>query len=357
MFDKKIRMMVGPTEIPQRVLQAMNRQVISHRSKEYSEMHGRVVEGMKKLFRTDGEIIILTTSGTGTMESVIQNCFSANDKVVVPVVGNFSKRYGDIAEAYGLEVVRVEFEPGETADVEKVMAVVDADTKGVLLVHNESSTGIFNDLEAFGKALKDTDTLLITDSVSGTGGLDVEMDNWGVDVVLTGSQKALMAPPGLGFVALSDKAWKHIEEATLPKYFFDYKRMRDFNKKNQTPWTVAIHTMFAVDEALNMVFEEGLEEIYIRHNNNAKMIRDGVKKLGLELFAKDENFASPTLTTVYAPGKAKAIVKALGENGVIVGGGLAPFDEDTLRIGTMGYISENDVAATLYALEKSLKQL
>lgn len=355
-MDKKIQLMVGPTTIPNRVLHAMNRQVISHRCEEYFEIHERVEDNLKKLFQTKNDVLILTTSGTGTMESVIQNCFSPKDKVVVPIIGNFSERYAKIAEVYGLNVKRVNFELGETANVGRVMEQVDVDTKGVLLVHNESSTGVYNDLEAFGKALKDTDTLLVTDSVSGAGGLEIKMDEWNVDVALTSSQKALMAPPGLGFVCLSDKAWEAVEKSKFPKFYFDYRKAKESNKTYQTPWTPAIFTVFAIDESLNMILEEGLDNLYSRHKKNTELIIEGVNKLGLSIFPKDKNYASPTLTCVSVPGKSKTIVKNLAEEGIIVNGGLAPLAEDTFRVGTMGYVSENDVAAFLYALEKVLNK-
>lgn len=351
---KSIQLMVGPTTIPSRILHAMNRDIISHRSEEYFRIHQRVSRNLKRLFETEKDVLTLTTSGTGTMESVIQNCFSPNDQVVVPIIGNFSERYAKIAEVYGLNVKRVEFELGETADVSKVMEQVNLDTKGVLLVHNESSTGVYNDLEAFGNALKDTKTLLVTDSVSGVGGLEIKMDEWNVDVALTSSQKALMAPPGLGFVCLSDKAWDAVEKSKYPKFYFDYKKARESNKTHQTPWTPAIFTIFAVDESLNMIFEEGLDNLYCRHKNNAKLVREGIKELGLSIFPKDENYSSPTLTCIKATGKSKAIVKRLAEEGITVNGGLAPLAEDTFRVGTMGYVSEYDVVAFLYALEKVL---
>lgn len=351
-MKKERLMMVGPTAVPDRVLNAMNRPSISHRSKEYMEVHERVREGMKKLFKTQNEVFILTSSGTGAMEAAIQNCFSFGDEVVVAVLGNFSKQFADMAEAYKLKVIRVEVELGKRAEVEDVMSHVTENTKGVFIVHNESSTGVFNNLEAFGKELKDKDILFISDSVSGAGGLEVKMDEWGIDILLSSSQKALMVPAGLSFISLSEKAWNRVENSDIPKFYFDLKKSKDFQEKNQTPNTPAVYNMFAVDEAMKMIFEEGLENVYKRHEENTKTIIEGVKKLGFGIFPKDEKYASRTLTAVYAKGRAKELVEGLKREGIVVNGGLGEIAEDVFRVGTMGYVYKEDIDAFLETLEK-----
>lgn len=351
-MKKEVSMMVGPTAVPDRVLEAMNRKSISHRSPEYTEIHERVREGLKKLFKTENEVYILTSSGTGAMEAAIQNCFSFEDEVVVVVMGTFSKQFAQMAKAYKLNVIEVEFELGQAADVNKVMEHVTANTKGLVIIHNESQTGVTNNLEAFGEALKDRDTLLITDSVSGAGGIEMKMDEWNIDVVLTGSQKSLMVPAGLSFIALSEKAWKASESSNIPKFYFDLNKARDFQELNQTPNTPAVYNMFAVDQALKMIFEEGLDNVYKRHTENRDLIIEGIRKLGYDLFVKDEKAASKTLTTVYAPGKAKEIVSGLADQGVIINGGLPPIADDVFRVGTMGYVYREDVEAFLDALSK-----
>lgn len=285
-MKREVSMMVGPTAVPERILNAMRRKSISHRSEEYCQIHKRVREGLKKLFKTQNEVFILTSSGTGAMESVIQNCFSFGDEVVVVVMGTFSKQFASMAKAFQLNVIEVEFQLGEAADVDKVMEHVTSDTKGVIIVHNESQTGVTNDIESFGKALKGTDTLLITDSVSGAGGIEMRMDDWNTDVVLTGSQKSLMVPAGLSFLALSEKAWKATETSNIPKFYFDLNKAKEFQGINQTPNTPAVYNMFAVDEALKMIFEEGLDNVYERHTENRDMIIEGIRKLGYELFVK-----------------------------------------------------------------------
>ena len=350
-MNKLIQLMVGPTAIPQRVLNAMNVAAFSHRTKQYDDLQERVTNNLKKVFQTKNEVLVMTSSGTGSMEAVIQNCFSPGDEVVVPVMGGFSDQYARMCEAYGLNVKRVTFEYGETADVDTVMKEVTANTKGLFLTHNESSTGVSNDAEGFGKVLKDTDILFVVDSVSGLGGLEIKMDEWSIDAVLTSSQKALMSPPGLSFISLSDKAWERTKTSTFPKYYFDLNLAREFNKKNETLTTPSIYTLLAVDEALKMMEEEGFDNIYKRHKENTQIIIQGVKKLGFELFLKDERFASATLTAISTPGKSKYIVSELAKRNVIVNGGIGKYAEDFFRVGTMGYVNKNDVYTFLNALE------
>lgn len=355
-MEKKIYMMVGPTTIPQRVLNAMNVESFSHRSTQYDVLQENVTTNLKKIFNTKNEVFVLTSSGTGAMEAAIQNCFSPGDEVVVPTIGKFSDQYAQMCEIYGLDVKRVSFESGETADIKRVMEVVTPSTKGVFVVHNESATGVSNDIEGFGKALKDSEALFIVDSVSGFGGLDMKMDEWGIDVVFTSSQKALMAPPGLAFMSISDKVWGYYEKSSFPKYYFDFKLASEYNKKNETLTTPAIYTLLAANESIKMMLEEGLENIYERHAENTRILTEGVKKLGLDIFPKDEKYASKTVTAIYVPGRSKEIVKALADRGIVVNGGIGTLAEDVFRVGTMGYVSKNDVLLFLKALEDILNK-
>ena len=354
MFKERL-MMVGPTAVPERVLNAMHKPSISHRTPEYMEMHKRVREGMKKLFATENEVYILTSSGTGAMEAALQNCFSFGEEVVVPVLGTFSNQFASMAEAFNLKVIRVEVELGRAVEVDELIKHITPNTKGVFVVHNESSTGVFNDLETIGKALKDKDLLFISDSVSGAAGLEVKMDEWGIDILLSSSQKALMVPAGLAFLSISEKAWARVETSNMPKFYFDLKKMRDFQEKNQTPNTPAVYNMFAVDEAIKMILEEGLDNVYKRHEENTLAIIEGVRKLGLDIFPKEDKYASRTLTAVYAKGRSKEIVEGLKKDGIIVNGGLPPVAEDVFRVGTMGYVYKEDVDAFLESLEKIVK--
>lgn len=352
MIDKNIQLLVGPTQLPHRVLKAMSHEAFSHRSDYYKEIQGEITERIKKIFKTKNDILMLTSSGTGAMEGVIQNLFLPGDEVIVPINGVFGELFYDVARGYNLNIVRIEFEYGTEVDVEEVMSHVTENTKGVLLIHNESSTGVVNNIKKFGEALKDSDTLLVVDSVSGAGGINIEMDNWNVDVVFTATQKALMAPAGLAFVAMNNLAWNKAEEVRNPRYFFRFTKDRDYTRKNLTVHTPATHIMLAVNEALKMIEEEGYENVLTRHERNAARVRDGIKSLGLNLFIKDESYASPTLTTVLVEGEARYYVNELKKYNIEVGGGKSPLGDDTFRIGTMGYVSENDISALLVALEK-----
>ncbi|MGM0395993.1 MAG: pyridoxal-phosphate-dependent aminotransferase family protein [Bacillota bacterium] len=349
-MGKLIKLMVGPTEIPEQILRAMNRPSISHRSVQYEESQESVINGLKQLIGTTNDIFIITSSGTGAMEAVIQNLFSPGDKVLVPIIGTYGKQYADMCKIYGLSVKTIEFEMGETVDANLVIDKIDKETKGVFVVHNESSTGVFNDLEKIGKHLKNTNAVLITDSISGLGGLEMKMDEWGVDVVVASSQKALMSPPGLSFLSLSYKAKERIDKSLLPKYYFDLRRFEKFNLKNQTPNTPSIYTLYAVEEALNMIFEEGLDAIYSRHKDNRDYLIDGLTSLGLEILPKNIKYASPTLTAVKFPGIADKITSKLASQGIIVNQGVGEYKSEIVRIGTMGYVSKNDIVCLLNAL-------
>lgn len=352
MINKKIQMLVGPTQLPHRVMNAMAHEALPHRGQEYKEIQHNVTVGIKKIFKTENDVLMLTASGTGAMEATIQNVFKQGDEVIIPINGVFGELFYDVASGYNLDIIRVEFEYGTEVDVDEVMSHVTDNTKAVLLTHNESSTGVVNNIEKFGKALKDSDALLVVDSVSGAGGINIEMDNWYIDIIITASQKALMSPPGLSFVALNDRAWERVDEVGNKYHLFNFKKGREYVHRHLTVHTPATHTMLAVNEALKMIFEEGLENVLERHKKNAKLVRDGVKKLGLQLYPKDEIYASPTITAIYAESKAKYYVNELKKYNIEVGGGKSPLSEDTFRIGTMGYVSGNDVIALLAALRE-----
>lgn len=355
-MDKKIQLLVGPTCLPQRVLKAMFHETFSHRSNYYKNIQHEITEGMKKIFKTENDVLMLTTSGTGAMEAVIQNLFHPGDEVVIPVNGLFGELFYDVAKGYDLNITRVEFEFGAGIDVDEVMNYVTNQTKGVLVIHNESSTGVVNHIEELGQALMDSETLLVVDSVSGAGGINIEMDKWNIDVIFTASQKALMAPPGLSFVAINDKGWKRIEKVDNQKYLFNFKRDREYLQRNLTVHTPATHTMLAVREALKMIFEEGLENVFKRHEENARRVREGVKELGFKVLAKNDSIASPTITTIYVKDHAEYYVNELAKYHIYVGSGKGKMNKDTFRIGTMGYVSHHDVTALLSVLEKIVNQ-
>ncbi len=356
-MKKDILLMVGPTIIPERVIKAMNTQIISHRSAEFSSIASELNENLKKVFQTKNEVMTLTGSGTSAMEAAIQNCFSPGDEIIVAVIGVFSERMAIIAEQFGLNVKRAAFPLGQEADVDTVMNLVTNNTKGVFIVHNESSTGVFNSIKEFGEALKDTDILLGVDSVSGLGGINLEVDNWHVDIAFTASQKALMGPPGLSMITLSDKAWKACEKSRLPKFYFNLIEARKMNLLAQHPWTPSVYSVIGLNESLKMIMEEGLKNVFARHEKLSEMIVNGMKDLGLKLFPKEDRYASKTVNTFKYEKSPIFVNRIKEEYGVVISGGQDNLKDSTFRVGTMGYVAETDAAAFLYAAERVLKKL
>lgn len=350
------KLLCGPVEIPRFVLESMDFPSFSHRTPAYEQIQAKVEAQMQQVFGTKQDVFVVTSSGTGCMETAILNCFSPGDHVVVPIVGNFSQQFATMGKTFGLEIEEVLFDYGQSADVERVKNHITDKTKGVFLVHNESSSGVMNDLQAFGQMLKSTNAILVVDSVSGAGGLPLAMDDWGVDVLITASQKCLMAPAGLAFIALSDKAWGHYETSRFPKYYFDLKRFRQFNEVHQTPTTPGIYTLLAVSAALDYLEKEGFANVVARTKANAELLRAGLADLGFKLIVKDGATPSDTLSTVSVPEKADYWRQALKDKGYLVAGGLAPYKADTFRIGTMGYVFEDDIRGLLQALKEVIDE-
>ncbi len=356
-MKKEILMIAGPTAIPEQEIKAMDRQIIFHRSKEFEDITKELNSNLKKVFKTKNEVMVLTGSGTASMEAAIENCFSKGDEVVAVVLGVFSERMAAMAEAFGLNVTRVVKPYGEVATVEEVMPYVTEKTKGVLLIHNESATGVTSDVKSFGEALKDTDTLLVVDTVSGIGAIDFEFDAWHVDVAFASSQKALMGAPGTAVICLSDKAWKATETSDLPKFYLDLTLAKEFGLKGQHPWTPAIYAIIGLNESIKMIVEQGIDNVIANNSMLSDMVVAGLKKLGISLFPKDPAYASKSVNT-FAYDKSPEFVSRLkDEYGVQIYNGQADLHDTTFRVGTMGYVAETDVAAFLYAAEKVVNEL
>ncbi len=362
MEKEKLLMTPGPTMIPARVLEVMRRQIIHHRTKEFEVVYDGLEEDLKFVFQTKNMVLMFSSSGTGAMESAVVNLFSPGDKVLAISIGAFGDRFAEIAQAFGLNVNKLSVNWGEAVDVSKVKEILDSDKeiKAVLMTHNETSTGVTNDIEAVGKLIKGTDKLLVVDAISSLGGLDLQMDNWGIDVVVTGSQKALMAPPGLAYVALSDKAWEAVNASKLPKFYWDYKKYRKglLKEGENPPYTPAISLLMAQAEALKMIKEEGLQEVFARHKKLALATQAGVAELGLELFAK-QDVSSYIITAVKAPegidiGK---VIKTMNlKHDIMITGGQKHLKGKIFRIGHCGYTDSLDLIKTFAALEYSLAE-
>ena len=350
----------GPTPIPDEILQTMTRQMINHRGPQFAEMIHKATDILKAMFQTGGDVFLLTCSGTGGMEAAIVNTLSPGDKVLSVANGAFGDRFADIAETFGAQVERLSFEWGTAVDPQEVHRALskDAGIKAVLVTHNETSTGLTNDLEAISAVVREYQKLLIVDAISSLGCIDLPTDKWGCDVVITGSQKGWMAPPGLAMVSVSERAWQAQAQAKMPKYYWDFAKAKKFLEKGQTPWTPAVSTIYALDAALELFQREGLQNIVARHARVATKAKEGVKSLGLSLFPED-SCASNTITAVKVPDglDSKKLLKILREEyNTVLAGGQQRLDGKIFRIGHLGYVTEGDIDAVMEALKAALPQ-
>ena len=351
----------GPTPCPDEVLQAMTKQMINHRGPEFARILNRVTESLKILFQTSNDVFLLTGSGTGGLEAAVVNTLSPGDTVLSVSIGVFGDRFTSIAEQYGAEVIPLKFEWGKAADSDEVRRALEKEPeiKAVLVTHNETSTGVTNNLASLSSVIKEFDKLLIVDAISSLGSINLPVDEWGCDIAVTGSQKGWMAPPGLTMVSVSETAWQAHANARMPRFYWDFSRARSYLERGQTPWTPAVSTVFAMNTSLGMMLDEGLPNIIARHARIGQLARDGVKSLGLTLFA-DENFASNTVTAVNAPEGVNAndLRKILlAENEIVLGGGQQRLDGMIFRIGHLGLVAEEDIQAVVAALKGALAKV
>ena len=348
----------GPTPCPDEVLQAMGKQMINHRGAEFGQMLNRITENLKQLFQTKGDVFLLTYSGTGGLEASVVNTLSPGDKVLSVSVGVFGDRFGSIAEQFGADVTPLTFEWGTAVDPDVVRRALrdKPEIKAVLVTHNETSTGVTNDLATLSSVIKEFDKLLLVDAISSLGSIDLPVDEWHCDVAVTGSQKGWMAPPGLAMVSVSQEAWQAHASAKMPHFYWDFTRARSYLERGQTPWTPAITTVFAMYTSLEMMMKEGLPNIIARHDRVGKTAREGIKSLGLSLFA-NEACASNTVTAVSASGglDANKLRKILREeHEVVLGGGQQKLDGKIFRIGHLGMVTEEDIEVVISALKAAL---
>jgi len=349
----------GPTPCPEEVLNAMTRQMVNHRGKEFGELLERATEQLKRVFQTKNDMLILTGSGTGGLEAAVVNTLSPGDRVLAVSIGAFGDRFGDIAAAFGAQVTRLGFEWGTAADPEALRRALKADPSisAVLVTHNETSTGVTNDLASIAAVVRESGPLLLVDGVSSVGSINLPVDEWGCDVVATGSQKGWMAPPGLAMVSVSQKAWAAFDKAKMPRFYWDFGKARRFlNEKKQNPWTPAVSVLYGLAVGLDMMEKETLQGVFARHAGVSQVARDGVKSLGLSLFA-DEAHASNTVTAVKIPEgvNGKKLLQVLREeHGVVLAGGQQKLDGKIFRIGHLGWVEEEDMREVLRALEAAL---
>lgn len=350
----------GPTQIPPDVVLAEASPMIHHRTSEFSEIFANVSEDLKYIFQTkDGEVFTFASSGTGGMEACVVNALSQGDKAVVVRGGKFGERWADICEVFGVNVVPVDVENGKAVKPDVLDDTIKKETglKAVFATLSETSTGVVHDIEGIAKVVKGHNLLLIVDAISGIGVHPLMMDDWGIDIAVTGSQKGCMLPPGLAFVCVAQSAWKSIGKSGLPKYYWDFKEMRKALNNKTTAYTPAISLIMAAGKALSMIRDEGIENVWSRHARLAHATREGIKAMGLELFAGD--VSGNVLTSVKAPEGINidsAIKKLRDETGVTITGGQDELKGKIFRIGHMGYVNEFDIVMVISAVEKILHE-
>ncbi|MEN9208050.1 MAG: alanine--glyoxylate aminotransferase family protein [Gloeomargarita sp. GMQP_bins_120] len=363
MSDRSLLLIPGPTLVPDSVLRAMAQHPIGHRSSEFSALMGEVTAGLKWLHQTKQEVLILTASGTGAMEAGIINFLSPGDRVLCGCNGKFGERWAQLCRAFQLQVETITAPWGQPLNPEafgaKLAADRDKTIKAVIVTHSETSTGVLNDLGAINRYVQaHGQALIIVDAVTSLGATPVPMDEWGLDVVVSGSQKGYMVPPGLGFVAVSERAWRAYADAKLPKFYFDLGVYRRDGAKNTTPFTPPVNLFFALRQSLQLMQQEGLEQIFARHQRTSRMVRAAMAALGLPLLGPAD-CASPAVTAV-APTTVdpEAVRSALKKQfGIAVAGGQDHLKGKIFRIGHLGFAGEREMLTVISALEAVLQQL
>jgi aspartate aminotransferase-like enzyme len=352
----------GPTPCPPEVLKAGSLQMINHRGNEFHEVITQVTEDMKKVYQTKNDVLLLTGSGTGGLEAAVVNTCSAGDKILSVSIGVFGDRWASIAKTFGVDVVSVKAEWGKAADADAVKKALKDNpaVKAVFITHNETSTGVTNDLKTLAKVVKDAGKLLVVDAISSLSSVPLLTDDWGCDVVISGSQKGWMVPPGMAFASVSAEAWKARAAAKLPNFYWDFSRAKkSYDEKKENPWTPAVSIILQLSVALKMIHKEGLNNVFARHAKVADMVRNGSKKMGLTLFA-DPKYASNTVTAINTPEgfdgkKFRTIMRE--KYGVVISGGQQTLDGKIVRVGHLGWITEIDTKEILAAMEKALAEI
>ncbi|RJP59609.1 MAG: alanine--glyoxylate aminotransferase family protein [Deltaproteobacteria bacterium] len=360
-MKKRYLLAPGPTPIPSKTLLDMAEPIIHHRGPEFSSILGEIREGLKYLFQTRNEVLIFSSSGTGAMEGTISNMLSKGDKALVVNGGKFGERWIDICQAYGVDVEIIDVPWGEAVDPSIVKSILDQNNsiKAVFIQACETSTGVVHPIKEIAEIVKDKEnTLVIVDAISALGALDIPTDRWGLDVVVAGSQKALMLPPGLAFASVSNKAWRFVESSNLPKYYFNFKKELMSLSKNQNAYTPAVSLLIGLRESLNQIKEEGLESVFARHEKLAKATRAAMTALELQLYAPTS--PSNAVTAVLAPHNINGsdVVKVMREKyGITIAGGQGHAKGKIFRIAHLGYMDQFDVITAVSALEMTLHEL
>ncbi|MBV9099689.1 MAG: alanine--glyoxylate aminotransferase family protein [Candidatus Dormibacteraeota bacterium] len=359
MLEQQLRV-PGPTPLPERVVRSASRPMINHRGPEFAALLDDITAGLRWALRTDNDVLIFPASGTGGLEAAVVNTCSPGERALFCTVGSFGDRWAAVGEAYGVDVVRLAMPPGEAVDPEDVERILaeNPDITSVFITHNETSTGVTNDIRALAAVVKSRGKLLCVDSVSGAGCIPLETDAWGIDIAVTGSQKGWMAPPGVAMVAVSSAAYERSQTARCPRFYFDFAREKKYQDKKQTFTTPAVAVLYAMQEGLAIMREEGLEAVWARHARVGRMVRAGVEAVGLKLLAA-EGHRSDTVTAVHSPADSPEALKELltvlrTQYGLVLAGGQDSLTGKIFRIGHLGMIDDADVYTILCTLEQGL---
>lgn len=355
--EQTILRIPGPTPVPPQVSRAMMRPMIGHRSGEFSALFGETAKRLQQVFQTEHEVFILAGSGTAGLEAAVANTVQAGDTVLVCTAGNFGDRFIKICKSYGAHVLTVEAEWGQGIDPQRVadMLAAHPEITVVFATHCETSTGVLHDVKGIAAHVRETEAIFVVDAVSSLGAVELPMDEWGLDIVVTGSQKALMLPPGLCFLAASPKAWDKIAHNEAPRFYFDLRSYHKQLAANTTPYTAGVTLVYGLAEVLSLIEQEGLDKIFARHKQMQQMTRAAIKALGLPLFTADD-VAAPTVTSVGSNGfDVEAVRKHLKKDfNIIVAGGQGHLKGQIFRIGHMGYATPIDMLQVIAALEVAL---
>ena len=363
MQDKLNLMIPGPTPVPENVLNCMSKHPIGHRSADFQEIVKKTTDQLKWLHQTNADVLTITGSGTAAMEAGIINTLSKGDQVICGDNGKFGERWVKIAKAYGLDVKVIKADWGKPLDPNQFRMLLEEDKdkqiKGVILTHSETSTGVINDLKAINNEVKNHGkAITIADCVTSLGACNIPMDEWGIDVIASGSQKGYMIPPGLSFVAMSQRAWKANAQSDLPKFYLDLKQYLKTVNNNSNPFTPAINLYFALEAALTMMQKEGLNNIFTRHSRHQKATQEGIKAMGLTLFT-EEGCGSPAITAVQPEDiDAESIRKSIKNDfDILLAGGQDHLKGKIFRIGHLGFVNDRDIISVISALESTLNKM
>ncbi|MDY6358840.1 MAG: alanine--glyoxylate aminotransferase family protein [Cyanobacteriota bacterium] len=364
MRDKSFLMIPGPTPVPESVLLEIAKHPIGHRSSEFSKILENVYANLKYVFQTKNDVFVYTASGTGAMCAALENLINEGDHVLCLVLGNFGNRWAKIASSCGAVVEKIEVDTGEVIDPEVLRARlaqdVNKEIKIVTLTHSETSTGAANDVKTLCKIIREHGAISVVDGVTSVCAMECKSDAWGIDVLVSGSQKGFMIPPGLSFLVANDRAWELHEKCKHPSFYFDWDAYRKSTRANSTPYTPAVNLFAGLNVALEMIKQDGIENMNARHKKHAMALRHALQSIGLELVVKDDNKASHSITSVLPPDGISVpdIRKIMKEDfDIVIANGQNKLKDKIFRMGTLGFVCDRDIITAVGALEATLYKL